>query len=329
LLKGETVMAARRIRVAIGAKYDRTRALESEDGPVTCVVQPSVHAAFQALTTDSPYDAAEISTAFYIALRGQRELPFVALPVFPSRGFRYGNLFVRGDSALTAVEDLRGKRVGLPEYGMTMGVWLRGIFSDVHGVSPREIDWVTARDPVLTDVPASVSAAGISVTRLPSGTLWEALAEGRIDAAIGVAPRDGLVAGSIRRLRTEYWIDDLEYFRRTGNFPVMHALVVRNSVVENDPGAVETLFRAFCAAKQRALAELADSLATLPVSLPLLTAHAEFSAREFGPDWWPYGLEANRTCVETLIRYCREQALIDRDILPEELFHPGSHGLTG
>lgn len=322
-------MATRSVRVAIGGRYDRTRVLESEDGPVTCVVQPSVHAAFRALTTDSPYDAAEISAAFYIALRGQGELPFVALPVFPSRGFRYGNLFVRGDSALTQVEDLRGKRVGLPEYGMTMGVWLRGIFSDIHGVRPGEIDWVTARDPVLTDVPSSVSAAGISVTRLSSGTLWEALAEGRIDAAIGVAPRAGLTAGSIRRLRTEYWNDDLEYFRRTGIFPVMHALVVRNAAVEDDPSVAGTLFQAFCAAKQRALAELADSLATLPVSLPLLTAHVEFSAREFGPDWWPYGLAANRTCIETLIRYCREQGLIDREIPPEELFHPGSHELTG
>jgi 4,5-dihydroxyphthalate decarboxylase len=328
-MKGDMLMAATGIRVAIGAHYDRTRALESGDGPVTCVVQPSVQAAFKALTTDSPYDAAEISTAFYIALRGQRELPFVALPVFPSRSFRYGNLLVPGDSALTRVEELHGKRVGLPEYGMTMGVWLRGIFSDVHGVRPGDVEWVTARDPVLADVPASVRAAGISVTHLSSGTLWEALADGRIDAAIGVAPRDRLAAGSIRRLRTEYWNDDLEYFRRTRIFPMMHVLVVRDSVVAADPGVIETLFRAFCAAKRQALAELTDSMATLPVSLPFLTAHAEFSAAEFGPDWWPYGLAANRTCIETLIRYCREQGLLESDMAPEDLFHPSSCELTG
>jgi 4,5-dihydroxyphthalate decarboxylase len=269
-----------------------------------------------------------MSTAFYIALCNQRPQPFVALPIFLSRSFRYGNLFVHRDSPFTQIEALRGKRVGLPEYGMTMGVWLRGIFSDVHGVQPGEIEWVTTRDPVLLDTPPSVRVAGIEVTRLPSGTMWEALEAGRLDAVIGVPPQAGLAASSFRRLYPTYWEDDLAYFRNTGNFPIMHSLVVRRHIVDEEPEVVQTIFRSFCLAKRRAMDELRNSLVTLSVTLPLLSAHVDFSNDEFGPNWWPYGFEENRSCLETLLRYCLEQGVIGGEMSPEELFHADSLDLT-
>lgn len=312
------------LRVAIGRDYDRTRSLLSEEGPVVCTVMPSVHDSFRAISSDSPFLAAETSTAFYIAMCCHENPPVVALPIFPSRSFRYGNLFVRSDSPLERVEELRGKRVGLGEYGMTMGVWLRGIISEIHGVQPNEIEWITTREPVLVDMPASVRAAGIRVSRLPSGSLWEALEHKRIDAAIGVVPKPSLDSALFRRLRRQYWEDDLAYFRRTGNFPIMHTLVIRRHLVEENPSWVKLVFDAFCKAKRKAVVELENCLATLSTSLPMLPAHVDLSRHEFGANWWSYGFEQNRQCIETLLRYCFEQGVVDRQMSAAELFHPDS-----
>ena len=324
------------VRIALGRSYDRIRLLEQPGAPlpdtgkrpVVCTVSPTLHDAFRALTGESPYDGSEMSTAFYMALCSEGTPPFVALPVFPSRAFRYGNLVVRADSELHEIEELRGKRIGLPEYGLTLGVWLRGILADVHEIQPYEIHWMTAREPVLMEMPGGVAGTNAKVTHLPDGNLWDALSDGRIDAAMG-APPAGVGEGSpFRRLLPDYWRHDLAYFEATGNFPIMHSLVLRRSLVEDDPSVVATVFDAFCDAKRAAMDQLADSMATLGSCLPLLSRHVEQTREHFGVNWWPYGFERNRDCLGTLLRFSREQGLVRSDLTLESMFADGSLDLV-
>lgn len=318
----------RTVRAAVGRDYDRIRLLTGQEAEakwgVSCSVLPNVHDAFRVLVDPSDFDAGEMSTAFYISLTSSAPQPFVALPIFVSRAFRFGNLFVRRDSKLQTLEELRGRTVGLPEYGMTMGVWIRGMLADGFGVAPQEVHWFTVREPVLTPLPPRVAELGIDVTHREGGDLWQALADGEVDVAIGRPPTAAPGRSPFRRLLDRFGEADLSYLRSTGNFPIMHTLVVRRTLCEEDPGAVERLFAAFVAAKRAAMADLRDSYGTFVTSLPFLAWDVVSAEAELGPNWWPYGVGPNRSCLETLLRYCDEQGVVDRRMGVDELFWPGS-----
>jgi len=328
----------RPINVAVGRDYDRTSILTSKandelaiDGGeqrVTCTVLASIHDAFRALTSDGPYHAAEMSMAFYIALcDSETPPPFVALPIFISRSFRYGNLYVKEGSPLTCVSDLRGKKIGLPEYGMTMGVWIRGMLSDLHGISANEIEWVTTRDPVLSPIPSGVARRGIKVSHLDEMTVWDALTRGLVDVAIGRPSPDSQHAGPFRPLLNDYWTYDVAYFRSTGIFPIMHTIAVRRNLCEEASGYERLIFDAMCHAKSVAIEELRDCAGTLSVTLPSLPWVVESAIATFGANWWPYGIEANKKALETLLRYCHEQGVVESLQSVDELFCPHSKQL--
>jgi 4,5-dihydroxyphthalate decarboxylase len=325
-------MTGRTIQVAVGRDYDRTRLLTDAEAAakwgVSCSVLPNVHDAFRVLVEPSSFDAGEMSTAFYTALVAAGPQPFVALPIFISRAFRYGNVFVRRDADLHRLEDLKGTSIGLPEYGMTMGVWIRGMLSDGHGVAPQDVHWVTAREPVLTPTSPRVAELGIRVTHLEGADLWARLANGELEAAIGRPPAGEDGDMPFRRLLSDFGHHDLEYLRATRNFPIMHTLVVRRSLCEEEPAAVAAIFEAMCAAKKAAMTELEDSYGTFIASLPFLAWNVEQAQAELGANWWAYGVEANRGCLATLMRYCHEQGVTDRPMDVDELFWPGSVGLV-
>ena len=94
---------------------------------------------FRQVIESAPYDLAEMSLSTYTMLRDQGWDKYVGLPIFPSKRFRHSALFVKAESDVVSGEQLRGKRVGMPEYGMTAAVWVRGMLRErLRGESGRD-----------------------------------------------------------------------------------------------------------------------------------------------------------------------------------------------
>ena len=220
--------------------------------------------------------------------------------------------------------DLKGKRVALEEYAMTMGVWVRGLLKDA-GVTPEQIQWVGAKDPVVAPQIAQSLPKRVELSRTQGESLWSLLIDGKVDAVIGRPPdyRD-LEGGPVRRLLPDHWDRQRQYYRATGIFPTMHLLVVRRDVYEEDPQVAVDLYEAFSEAKLRAVEDLLTNFNALTVTLPMLDEHVEETRRMFGEDWWPYGLSRNRTAVDTFFSYCFEQGLTPEPVSPERVFCPNT-----
>ncbi len=308
--------------------YDRTRALA--DGSVrpdgidlNYLMQP-VEETFFRMLRYKEYDCSEMSLSSYSASLNQENPPFIAIPAFPSRFFRHSSIFVSAKSGIRKPEELKGKRIGVPEYQMTAPVWIRGILSDDYGVKVTDVEHLSGgeeepgRDEKLKlDLPPSIKLKPIG----PAQTLSKMIADGEIDALVTArAPSTFQTQpDKVRRLFPDYMDVERAYYRRTKIFPIMHTVVIRRDVYAKNPWVAQSLYKAFVAAKAKAY-ELYDQTAALPAMLPWLTAHLEDTRREMGSDWWPYGLEPNRGVLDTFLRYHHEQGLSRRRLAPEELF---------
>jgi 4,5-dihydroxyphthalate decarboxylase len=299
---------------AFGGAYDRIadvpRLARAKGIPLEVRLLPSPKEAFSALRDDSDLAGGEMSVSFYLTERSRfaRAGEFVAFPVWVSRAFRHGNIYVRMDSDFHSPADLRGRRIGLPEYGMTMAVWLRGLFADEHGVLPSDIEWVTARPPAGLDPTSIIHPAGVEITHSSGDhSLQDMVLGGRIDAWIGagIAPP----APGVRRLFTDHEAMERDYFRRTSVFPVMHVLVVRRRLLEADERLGGAVFEVFNDAKVAAQQRLWSTSVSYP-TLPWTLAAVEDQTRLMGADPWPYGIAANEPTLRTLLRYMEDQGLL-------------------
>jgi len=310
--------------------YDRTRALfdqrvATEGIDLTCLNLP-VEETFFRMLRHREFDAAEMSLSSYVLSLFQAERPFVAIPVFTSRSFRHSCIYVHAASGINEPKDLVGKRVGAPEYQLTAVVWIRGILSDEYGVPINSVVYVTGGqeeagrvEKVPLDLPA-----GIRIERIGrEQTLAAMLARGEIDALYTprVPSTFRSADGRVKRLFEDFRTIELDYFRRTAIFPIMHTLVIRRDVYERDRWVAQSLFKAFRAAQQETYQDLAET-AALKTMLPWLTAHLEETRREMGDDFWPYGIEPNRRTLATFLRYSHEQGLAKSVLEPAELFAP-------
>jgi 4,5-dihydroxyphthalate decarboxylase len=243
--------------------------------------------------------------------------------VFPSRTFRHRCIFVNSAAGIVKPEDLRGKRIGVPEYSMTAAVWLRGLFAHEYGIAPREIHWIQAGEeqPGRKDRVDFEMPAGIRLETKSDRTLNEMIESGEIDAMMSPRMPTCFVKHStrVRRLFPNYKQVEMDYFRRTGLFPIMHVIVIKRSIYERDPWVAQTLYKAFCAAKDLCMSELYDTN-ILRISLPWTSAEYEQTRDLMTADYWPYGLARNRDNLETLHGYLYEQGLIKQKLNLEELF---------
>ena len=275
------------------------------------------------------FDSGEMSFSTYVIKTGQSKahgtpLPFVAIPVFPSRTFRHSAIYVNRAAGITKPEQLAGRRVGVPEYQMTAAVWTRGMLMHQHGVDPKSIEWVTGglqnagRKPML-----DLSYPGINIRHEANRTLNDMLLDGKIDALI--APQ---IPSAVREGRPEVGqlFDDLAaveqaYYRDTRLFPIMHVVVIRRELYERHPWSAVSLYRAFEKAKDNCLARLSVE-EPVPVSLPWSWALRQKVVGMMGEDFWPYGVEKNRKVIEALCEYTWEQALVPVKVEIEDLFAP-------
>jgi 4,5-dihydroxyphthalate decarboxylase len=318
-----------RLTVACGP-YAHTRALANGSVAVQGVdltwLELGPEEIFWRMLRHEEFDASELSFSSYTILRSRGDRRFVALPLFPSRLFRHSAIFVREGSPLHRPEDLRGCRVGVPEYEMTAAVWVRGFLQDEHGVSPADVEWRTGgleqpgREEKVRITPPGVRLQPVP----PDQTLAGMLLRGELDALVTArAPTAFMQRRGLVRLLPDYAQRERDYYQRTGVFPIMHTFVVRQEVLAERPWLATSLFQGFCASRDVWLATVRNGNSSLE-GIPFITSAVEEAERLMGPDFWPYGLEPNRPSVETLLRYMSSQGLLERPLTAEELFAPST-----
>ena len=310
--------------------YDRTEALRTgavqpEGIDLKYVSIQSPPEIFVRMIRNQEFDVSEMSSAVYLRRRAKGDFPFVAIPVFPSRMFRHSFVFVNTKSGIKTAKDLEGRRVGVLAYGQTAAVWIRGILKDEYGAAWTKMRWFVGglEESRPTDELDERPAADFSLEFIGEGqTLSGMLESGELDALLGaIQPSCFGRSPHVQRLFPNARETEREYYRKTGVFPIMHTLVIREAVYKQDPWIAESLFRAFQQAKELCLRQ-AHYSAALRYTLPWLLSELEEMDALFGPDPWPYGLEANRKTLETLTRYLVDQRLLDRAAGLEELFAP-------
>ena len=305
--------------------YDRTRPLREgvvrPEGVELNVVNAPVQEIFHRMARFREFDVSEFSCSTYTVLRGRGE-PFIAIPVFPSRVFRHSAIFVATGAGIQAPADLRGKRVGVEKYHMTAAVWIRGILEDEYGVAPKDMLWYEGGEGSrVKEVDIHLPPA-IRLTHVPGDrSLGEMLDKGELDALIGARRPVPFTAGSprIRRLFPNYREVEQAYYRKTGFFPIMHTVMIREELVRENPWLPRSLYQAFVEAKRIAYQKFAET-GVLAYALPWLVAEAEETQALMGNDPFPYGVEKSRKTLETLTRYTFGQGLAPRQLKMEEMF---------
>lgn len=317
------------------ATWDHDRTLPVMDGRVpvpgvrlTPHILPTTQL-FPIAVQEARFDITELSLSSLILQASRGEAQYVALPAFVSRAFRHNGFFRRAGSGIETPADLRGRAVGVPEYQMTAALWMRGILADEYGVQATDIHWRTgALDTgVRPERLALRPAPGLSITPIePPETLQDLLLDGRIDAVLAPAPPRAFAEGDprIERIFPDFQAAEAAYFRRTGFFPIMHVIAIRKTLAEAMPDLPMAVYQAFVQARDIAVGRLEAVWqgSANRLSLPWLNAAMEQTRAAMGPDIWPYGFAAARTEVAAMCRYSVEQFLAEREVTPEELFHP-------
>jgi 4,5-dihydroxyphthalate decarboxylase len=270
---------------------------------------------FRCALRDRAFEVSELSMGSHITTTARGDAPYIGVPVFLSRAFRHGAIWVRTDRGITAPEDLAARTIALPEYQQTAALWVRGILREQHGVDTRGIRWRIGAERIAITLPEGFDVA-------PLGESPEAaLHAGRVDALI--TPRPPAPHPQVARLFADPASAERAWHAATGFFPIMHCLAVRRDVAQAHPWLPVELFRGFAAARRLALEELRLTN-VLRVSLPWVAAAMEEQSRAMGGDPWPYGFARNREEVAAMIRFAVADGLAAREVTPEELFHPST-----
>src|ERR1051325_5223316 len=323
-------MANLSVTIACGP-YDRMEGIRSgavqvEGIDVTCLAIQSPPEIFARMMKANEFDVCEMSLSSYLSNRSRGKFPFVAMPVFPSRVFRHGNIFINRNSGIARPQDLRGKRIGTFGYRQTASVWIRGILHDEYGVEANAMVWVEGG----LDTPWQGDSAkdehpitGVRFERAKDGsTLSDMLAAGEIDGLVGARiPPSLATSEDVVRLFPDYRRVELDYFKRTGHFPIMHTLVIQEGLYRSKPWIGASLFKALQQSKELALREMRFSGA-MRYMLPWLYHELDEIDAVFGGDPMPYGYESNRKTLETFAGYMQRQGLVDRSLDVESMFIP-------
>ena len=328
-------MSKHKLSMSVG-NYDRTQALfdgrvQVEGCDITAVpLEPeeAFHRAFRY----GEFDITEISMSSHMMTTARGDNQYVAVPAFLSRVFRQSGIYVRTDRGIDRPQDLKGKRIGVPEYQITANVWIRGILEEEFGVKPSDIHWRRGgieeagrgeRAPI--SLPDSVDLQQISDDKTLSGML-EA---GELDGYIGARAPSCFLRGAphVGRLFKDYIQEEKDFYRRTRIFPIMHMVGIRRTLAEQHPWLAVSVYKAFLEAKALAVHEL-NEICHLAVSLPWMVHHHNEAKALMGEDYWPYGLGANRHVIEKFADYHYGQGLSVRRVAAEELFARSSLDLS-
>jgi 4,5-dihydroxyphthalate decarboxylase len=295
---------------------------------LTCLTDMRIEEIFYRFIVNREWDVSEMAMGKYVAMRAQGDDSLIAIPVFPSRIFRHGAMFVRRNGEVKEPIDLRGRKVGVPEWAQTAAIYSRAVLAHEYGVDIRSIKWVQAG----VDQPGRIEKVKIELppeielVRRPEATLNAMLASGELDAVLSAqAPACFDQENSnIRRLIENFVEVEAEYYRRTGIMPIMHVIAIRKEVFDRAPWVAGNLVKAFEEAKRRSIERLTHATHQLyPMQWCFEYMHKLRGI--FGEDHWPYGIDPNRKTLEAFLLYAFEQGVCARHITIEEIFPKQVH----
>lgn len=307
--------------------YDHTRDLTTGRVPVegislTCL-DFQVEEIFYRSLKFAEFDVCELSFGKYISLISQGDRTFSAIPVFPSRVFRQSSGYVLRDGPVTSVADLRGKRVGLPEWAQTAAVYSRGFLTAQYGLALTDVEWVQAgvNDAGREEKVELKLPPGVKLQPVKDKSLGEMLLSGEIAAIFAAHPPAAFEHGDPRivRLIPDYQRVEEEYFKTTGIFPIMHVLAIKRPILERNPWVARNLYKAFEEAKTRSYARASEATASR-FPIPWGVYYFDRARELFGPDPFPYGIEPNRVTLEAFATFAYEQGVAHRRVDVPELF---------
>jgi 4,5-dihydroxyphthalate decarboxylase len=308
--------------------YDRTRALQDgsvqPDGIDLNYLDMPVEETFFRMVRFKEFDVSEMSLSSYSVSLFRDPAPFIAIPVFPSRFFRHSCIFVNAKAGIRTPKDLIGKRIGVPEFQMTAPVWIRGILDEHHGVPVDSVTYFTGgeEEPGRHEKQTLNLPPNIKVQAIPNDkTLSQMLRDGEIDALHTARAPSTYDGKTVLRLFEDYRGVELDYWRKTKIFPIMHTVAIRREVYEKNRWIAQALYKAFAEAQRRTYEDLRET-AALKSMVPWLTTVIDETRREMGDDYWPYGLAPNYDTLTTFLRYHHACGLSPRLLKPEELFAP-------
>ena len=333
------------IKVA-GYDYDRVRAIMDGrakiDGASVSFHYEDIYSVNQLAFGDAKtYEVSELGLIPYVnkfVNEGFRD--YTLIPVYISRVFRHRNVFVHVDSGIEKPEDLKGKRVGTPGYGMSAMTWIRGFLKDQYGVEAHDMHWIettrSSDDGALggsgwaafgpngepryylpADFPLELGPPGVDESEL--------LLNGGCDALITAITPSAFLDNNpkIRRLFSDVKQTEQDYYRDTGVFPIMHVIGIRTETAEAHPWLPRAVYDMYTAAKQRAYADM-ETTTSLKLTLPWVTQEFEQTRALMGDDYWPYGIQENKKELGLVMRYCHEQGLVNRLEDFRKMFHPST-----
>ncbi|RDU98183.1 ABC transporter substrate-binding protein [Trinickia dinghuensis] len=310
---------------------DRTRALLENrvtiDGVKIHFVTGPAEELFQRAFRHAEFDISELSLGTHLLTTARAASHYIGVPVFLSRAFRHSAVYIRGDRGIDSADALKGRRIGVPDFQQTAGIWVRGMLADEYGIGNRDVRWViggleqtgrAARVPYT--LPSDIQVEPIA----PDQTLSRLLDAGEIDAVI--APKPPSCFGRNEHVRRLFPVPrevEQTWFRKTGIFPPMHTLGIRRSLVEKHPWLPVNVYAAFKKARDLALTEL-QMTDTLRVMHPWITEELDQVRALMGHDFWRYGVKECRDELDTLQRYALSDGLIERPVPIDDLFAPST-----
>ena len=284
------------------------------------------HECFARFTANREFDLAELSLAKFSAQVTRPDSDIIGLPVICSRLFRFSSFYINRNSKIKTVADLKGKRIGSPEWAHSAAVYMRGWMHNEMGVKLTDVHWVQAganapgrKEKIELNLPE-----GVEVTRINDKSLSELLAAGEIDCAIIARPPTCFLEDhpDVERLFPDYIEMEEDYFQRTKVWPIMHIIAMKRQILDENPWVARNLLNAFQESKRRSIERLLDpAVSRYPV--PWLATYARRMRDMFNGDLFPYGIEENRPTWEQMALYTHQQGIAYRQFTPEEIFPKG------
>ena len=325
-----------------GYPYERVRALQ--DGRVSIAgrkvsFQESKIGQSNEHVFNGPrtHDVSEVGLIPYLlAFCNEGFRDYRLLPIFVLKVFRHKSIFIHTDRGIRGPKDLRGRKVATVGYSSSGLTWVRGILEDEYGVTPADIHWVqTSKDSAAGQTGGAsrwekVLPDNLSLTKAPDGiSESDLLLSGEVDAIFHPAEPQAFVDRhpKVRRLFPDCRSVEQAYFKKTGIFPIMHAVAIRRDLVEREPSLAKTVFDAYSRAKQLDYQE-SKRIRWAYSSLPWFGQEFDETVELMGDNFYSYGIEDNRDAIRAACRYLYRQGLAKREMTVEELFVTSSLGLS-
>jgi 4,5-dihydroxyphthalate decarboxylase len=284
------------------------------------------HECFARFTANREWDVSELSFAKFSAQVTREDSDIIGLPVVCSRLFRFSSFYINKKSGIKTVQDLKGKRVGSPEWAHSAAVYMRGWMHNECGVTLPEVNWYQAG----ANAPGRVEKVelnlpdGVEITRVADKSLSEMLAAGEIDCAIIARPPTCFLQGhpDVERLFPNYLEMEDEYWDKNHIWPIMHIMVMQKHILDENPWVARNLYNAFDESRRRSIERMLDP-AVSRYPLPWVPAYGERMKNKFGGDPFPFGIDENRATWEQMLLYTYQQGIAHKHVTPEDIFPKG------